>query len=36
VRHTDGAVVTDVATVIPDEMLRVTVASGDFAVRPIS
>ena len=36
VRHTDGAVVTDVASVIPDEMLRVTVASGDFAVRPVS
>ncbi|WP_446664820.1 exodeoxyribonuclease VII large subunit [Flexivirga sp. B27] len=36
VRHTDGQVVTDVATVDADEMLRVTVASGDFAVRPVS
>ena len=36
VRHTDGQVVTDVATVVPDELLRVTVASGDFAVTPVS
>lgn len=36
VRHTDGEVVTDVTTVEADEMLRVTVASGDFAVRPVS
>jgi exodeoxyribonuclease VII large subunit len=36
VRHADGAVVTDVATVEADELLRVTVAVGDFAVRPVS
>ncbi|RNI21519.1 exodeoxyribonuclease VII large subunit [Flexivirga caeni] len=36
VRHTDGQVVTDVATVAPDELLRVTVATGDFAVTPVS
>lgn len=36
VRHTDGQLVTDVATVDADELLRVTVASGDFAVRPVS
>lgn len=36
VRHAGGEVVTDVATVESDELLRVTVASGDFAVRPVS
>lgn len=36
VRHADGQVVTDVATVEADELLRVTVAAGDFAVRPVS
>ncbi len=36
VRHTDGALVTNAADVEIDELLRVTVAEGDFGVRPVS
>lgn len=36
VRHADGQIITDVDDVDAEEMLRVTVASGDFAVRPLS
>ncbi|NHN55126.1 exodeoxyribonuclease VII large subunit [Calidifontibacter sp. DB0510] len=36
VRHRDGTVVTDVEQVESDEILRVTVAHGDFGVRPVS
>jgi exodeoxyribonuclease VII large subunit len=36
VRHTDGAIVRDRAEVEPDEVLRVTVARGDFAARPVA
>ncbi|GGK65976.1 exodeoxyribonuclease VII large subunit [Ornithinimicrobium pekingense] len=35
VRHRDGAIVRDRAEVGPEELLRVTVARGDFAVRPV-
>ncbi|MCE0486254.1 exodeoxyribonuclease VII large subunit [Ornithinimicrobium sediminis] len=36
VRHTGGAIVRDQAEVDADEVLRVTVARGDFAVRPVT
>jgi exodeoxyribonuclease VII large subunit len=36
VQHADGGVVTDRADVDPEETLRVRVAEGDFAVRPVS
>ncbi|WP_265446007.1 exodeoxyribonuclease VII large subunit [Flexivirga meconopsidis] len=36
VRHAAGEIITDVADVEPEELLRVTVATGDFAVRPVS
>ena len=36
VRQVDGTVVTDVAEVSTDDLLRVTVARGDFAVRPVA
>ena len=36
VRHGDGAIVRDRAEVDAEELLRVTVARGDFAVRPVS
>ncbi len=36
VRHVDGGVVRDRAEVEVDELLRVTVARGDFAARPVS
>lgn len=36
VRTRDGEVVMDVADVTPDYVLRVTVARGDFAVRPVT
>ncbi len=36
VRDPDGAVILDVADVDPDQLLRVTVAHGDFAVRPVT
>jgi len=36
VQHADGRVVMDRAEVDPDELLRVVVARGDFAVRPVS
>ena len=36
VRHADGRIVRDRAEVDADELLRVTVAEGDFAVRPVS
>ncbi|UIJ36213.1 exodeoxyribonuclease VII large subunit [Allobranchiibius sp. GilTou73] len=36
VRTQDGEVVTDVAQVAPSDLLRVTVAQGDFAVRPVT
>lgn len=36
VRHADGAIVRDRADVETTELLRVTVAHGDFAVRPVS
>nr|WP_245553639.1 exodeoxyribonuclease VII large subunit [Demetria terragena] len=36
VQHADGAVVTDRRDVDPTETLRVRVAEGDFAVRPVS
>lgn len=36
VRQRDGSIVTDVEQVSPDELLRVTVARGDFAVRTLS
>lgn len=36
VRHADGAIVRDRAEVDADELLRVTVARGDFAVRPVA
>ncbi len=35
VRHRDGAIVRDREEVDGDEVLRVTVARGDFAVRPV-
>lgn len=35
VRTHDGQVVTDVEQVSPEDLLRVTVARGDFAVRPV-
>lgn len=35
VRHQDGAIVRDIVEVDAAEMLRVTVARGDFAVRPV-
>lgn len=36
VRHSDGAIVRDIAEVETDELLRVTVARGDFGVRPVA
>lgn len=36
VRTRGGEVVMDVADVTPDDVLRVTVARGDFAVRPVT
>jgi exodeoxyribonuclease VII large subunit len=36
VRHSDGGIVRTIDEVQPDELLRVTVARGDFAVRPVS
>lgn len=36
VRQVDGTVITDVAEVEVEDLLRVTVARGDFAVRPVS
>ncbi|MCK0111011.1 exodeoxyribonuclease VII large subunit [Ornithinimicrobium sp. F0845] len=36
VRHSDGAIVRDIAEVEADELLRVTVARGDFGVRPVA
>ena len=36
VRQVDGTVITDVADVSADDLLRVTVARGDFAVRPVA
>jgi exodeoxyribonuclease VII large subunit len=36
VRHADGGIVRDRAEVEADELLRVTVARGDFAVRPVA
>lgn len=36
VRHADGQIITAAADVEPRELLRVTVAEGDFAVRPVS
>lgn len=36
VRHADGGIVRDRAEVEADELLRVTVARGDFAVRPVT
>ncbi len=36
VQHADGGIVMDRADVRPDELLRVRVARGDFAVRPVS
>ncbi|RIK16146.1 MAG: exodeoxyribonuclease VII large subunit [Acidobacteria bacterium] len=35
VRHRDGAIVRDREEIAADEVLRVTVARGDFAVRPV-
>ncbi|MGO0577781.1 exodeoxyribonuclease VII large subunit [Ornithinimicrobium panacihumi] len=35
VRHADGGIVRDIEEVDADELLRVTVARGDFAVRPV-
>lgn len=35
VRHSDGAIVRDITEVDADELLRVTVARGDFGVRPV-
>ena len=36
VRTQDGEVITDVEQVAPSDLLRVTVAQGDFAVRPVT
>ena len=36
VRHGDGGIVRDIAEVEPDELLRITVARGDFAARPVT
>jgi exodeoxyribonuclease VII large subunit len=36
VRHPDGVIVRDREEVEAGELLRVTVARGDFAVRPVS
>ena len=36
VRHRDGTIVRDRSEVEAEELLRVTVARGDFAVRPVS
>jgi exodeoxyribonuclease VII large subunit len=36
VRHPDGSIVRDQQEVEVDELLRVTVARGDFAVRPVA
>lgn len=36
VRHRDGSIVRTVDEVEPDELLRITVARGDFAARPVS
>lgn len=36
VRHADGAIVRDQEEVEAEELLRVTVAHGDFAVRPVT
>ncbi|MBD2758151.1 exodeoxyribonuclease VII large subunit [Yimella sp. cx-573] len=36
VRHADGEVITDVEQVHADDLLRVTVARGDFAVKPVA
>ena len=36
VRHADGSIVRDRAEVAADELLRITVARGDFAVRPVT
>ncbi|MGB3829044.1 MAG: exodeoxyribonuclease VII large subunit [Ornithinimicrobium sp.] len=36
VRHVDATIVRDSRDVDPDELLQVTVARGDFAVRPVS
>ncbi len=36
VRHSDGAIVRDIAEVEADELLRVTVARGDFGVRTVA
>lgn len=36
VRHADGGIVRDIEEVEAEELLRVTVARGDFAVRPVS
>lgn len=35
VRHSDGTIVRDITEVAAEELLRVTVARGDFAVRPV-
>lgn len=36
VRHSDGSIVRDIVEVQADELLRVTVARGDFGVRPFA
>ena len=36
VRHPDGSIVRDREEVDAEELLRVTVARGDFAVRPVT
>ncbi|WP_109472138.1 exodeoxyribonuclease VII large subunit [Ornithinimicrobium cavernae] len=36
VRHSDGTIVRDIDEVAADELLRVTVARGDFGVRPVA
>lgn len=36
VRHADGTIVRDRAEIEAEELLRVTVARGDFAVRPVA
>lgn len=36
VRHSDGTIVRDIAEVEAEELLRVTVARGDFGVRPVA
>ena len=36
VRHRDGSIVRDRQEIVADELLRVTVARGDFAARPVA